>query len=225
MYRFFFQHFLRNPKKVGTILPVTKSVAAQFVRHLDMRSDGTPWRILEVAAGTGSITKSLVAHMQEHDKLDVIEIDARCCELLQSKYNEDKRVNVKCMSILDWKPDFQYDFIVSTLPMNSFSPDTIMNVLKHYKKLGNLETICTYVEYIGLEKLKFMFASKDTRKTIALRRKVLSTFRKNHLLEKNKVFTNFIPCYVYHLKLHPTFKPKCKSKCTLESPCAKTQNG
>ncbi|MBA3817038.1 MAG: hypothetical protein H0X29_11080 [Parachlamydiaceae bacterium] len=211
MYKFIFQRFQHNPKNVGAIVPLSQSVAAQFIKHLSMRSDAAPWKILKAGAGKGKIIRSLVAHMKAHDTLDVVEINPESCNLLKSRYEADKRVSIHCMPILDWQPKIQYDFIVSTLPMNSFIPSFVNDVLNHYKHLGNQEAICTYVEYIGIGKLKSLFANKEARKIIIERRKILNTFHKNHLLEKNKVFANLLPCYVYHLKLHPTYAPNLKS--------------
>lgn len=204
MYKIFFQHFLRNPKNVGAIVPLSQSVADQLVSPLCERSDKKPWKILEVGAGTGSITQAIVANMKKQDSLDVVEIDEDCCKLLEEKFHNNKKVFVNCLSILDWNPSYQYDFIVSTLPMNSFSPEFVMTVLSYYQKITNKNAICTYVEYIGVEQLSLFFAKKEKRETILSRRKLLKNFHKEHLLKKIKVYTNFLPCYVYHLKLHPT---------------------
>jgi phosphatidylethanolamine/phosphatidyl-N-methylethanolamine N-methyltransferase len=208
MYKFFFQYFLRNPMKVGKIIPLSQSVAAQFIRHLELRTDSTPWKILEVAAGTGSITKSLISHMKENDHLDIVETDPECCRLLKDKYSNDKRISVHCTSIMDWHANNDYNFIVSTLPINSFLPKSIEKLFNHFKELGNKESVCTFVEFIGFEKFKFLFANAKYRKVIRRRRRILNTFLKNHMLQKNKVFANFLPCNVYHLKLHPSLKPK-----------------
>jgi phospholipid N-methyltransferase len=221
MSKSFFQHFLRHPSNVRTMIPLSQSAADQFIKLLKMRSDSTPWRILEVAPGNGSVTKSIVSNMKEHDHLDVIGINPTCCDLLRARYAQDSRVSIHCMSIIDWHPGMHYDLIVSKLPINSFLPSLVAKVLKHYRHLGSQESICAQVEYIGLEKVKFMFAKAETRKVIKERRKILNTFFKHHLLEKKKVFANFLPCYVYHLKLHPTLRPKYASKD--QSHCSKVQ--
>lgn len=207
-YKFFFKHFLRDPKNVGALVPLSQSVAEQLSKHLGLRSDDTPWRILEVGAGTGSITQTLVAQMKKQDRLDIVEIDTDCCSLLESKFRGDKRVSVHCQSILDWKPPYNYDFIVSTLPLNSFPPEMVNKIFEHYMNISTNDAICTYVEYIGIERLSLVFANKEKREIIESRRKLLKNFLRNHLLERNKVYTNFLPCYVYHVKLHPSLSPR-----------------
>lgn len=207
-YKFFFQHFLRDPKSVGAIVPLSHSVAEQLSKHLGFRSDSIPWRILEVGAGTGSITQAIVAQMKPNDQLDVVEIDVDCCRLLKDKFHHDKRVTINNLSIEDWNPCYKYDFIVSTLPMNSFPPELVDKIFSHYQKIANKDAICTYVEYIGLEQLSMIFANKEKREVIIARRKLIKNFHRKHLLEKNKIFSNFLPCYVYHVKLHPSLKPR-----------------
>lgn len=202
MYNFFFRHFLRDPKNVGAIVPLSHHVADKLVKHLSTRPDKKPWRILEVGAGTGSITKVIAAGMRKDDRLDIVEIDNDCCMLLNNKYENSNNISIHCMSILDWNPSCRYDFIVSTLPMNSFTPEFVEKILKHYQEISNKNAICTYVEYIGLERLSLVFAKKEKRKNILSRRKFLKNFHKTHLLERNQVLTNFLPCYVYHIKLH-----------------------
>lgn len=208
MYKLFFKRLLQNPKHAGDIAPFSQSVVGQLSKHLDLRSDDMPWRILEVGAGVGSITRSIVPQMKANDQLDVIEIDRECCKLLKDRYKDDKRISIHCASILDWKPDYKYDFIISTLPMNSFSAEYVDQILTRYQQMGTREACCTYVEYIGLEKLSLAFANKEKRDAITNRRKLIKSYLRRHLLEKNKVFTNFLPCYVYHLKLHPTLSPR-----------------
>jgi phospholipid N-methyltransferase len=202
MYNFFFKHFLRDPKNVGAIVPLSQRVAEQLVKYFEQRPPNKPWKILEVGAGAGNITKVIAKHMKAKDHLDIIEIDADCCSLLKRNYKNNPNVWINCLSILDWKPSYQYDFIISTLPLNSFSPQFVENILNHYQNISKKEAVCTYVEYIGLERLSLLFANKEKRDIILSRRKLLKNFHKNHLLKKRKVLTNFLPCYVYSIKLH-----------------------
>lgn len=202
MYRFFLQHFFRNPKNVGAVAPLSQSVAHQLLKDLSQRQDNKPWRILEAGAGTGSVTKEILQLMHENDTLDIVEIDEECCKLLTERFKNEPRAQVHCLSVLDWSPSYSYDFIVSTLPMNSFSSKFVENILNHYQQISTDNAHCTYVEYIGLETLSLVFAKNEKRKTITGRRQLLSDFHKTHLIEKSKVFANFLPCYVYHMTLH-----------------------
>jgi phospholipid N-methyltransferase len=204
MYREFFEHFLRNPKGVGAIVPLSVSVSHGLVKELIERQDNKPWHILEVGAGIGNVTKDILDFMKKDDVVDVIEIDQECCRILESRFSKDPRFHLHCLSIFDWNPSEHYDFIVSTLPLNAFGPDLVEKILTHYQKISNENAFCTYVEYIGLERLSLIFAKSKKRNTIKSRRKVIDNFHRSHLIEKDKILTNFLPCYVYHMKLNET---------------------
>src|SRR5262249_35014534 len=142
---FFLSHFFRNPKLVGAIAPLSESVAKKMVKYFKNRPKDTPCKILEVGAGTGNITKSIIKLLNDKDILDVIEIDPECCKILVKKFKNNHQVRVHCLSILDWIPEYHYDFIISTLPFNSFSVDFVDQVTRHYKSLSNSESVYTYV--------------------------------------------------------------------------------
>jgi phosphatidylethanolamine/phosphatidyl-N-methylethanolamine N-methyltransferase len=202
MDREFFMHFLRDPKSVGALVPLSQCVAESLIKPLKSKSTNNSWKILEVGAGTGSITRHLISLMGAEDQLDVVEIDQDCCELLAHKFDQDSRVSIHCTSILDWAPSFRYDFIVSTLPLNSFSAEMVQKILDHFQNLSKEGSLCTYVEYMGLYQLSLVFSNGKGRRLIQSRRQVLTRFHERHLLEKDKVFLNFLPCYVYQMKLH-----------------------
>lgn len=202
MDRDFFLHFLRDPKSVGALVPLSQCVAERLLKPLKNRRENKPWKILEVGAGTGSITRPLLSMMEKEDSLDIVEIDQSCCGILQNKFGGDPRLKIQCMSILDWHPAFRYDFVVSTLPMNSFSADFVKKILEHYQQLSKEEGVCTYVEYMGLHQLSVVFSKGKSRKLLQTRRQILTQFHERRLVEKNKIFLNFLPCYVYQMKLH-----------------------
>lgn len=203
MYQVFLQHFFRNPKKVGALVPLSKKVAGQLSQDLKVRADHKPWLILEAGAGIGNVSQEILKWMKENDRLDIIEIDPTFCAILKETFKEDRRVTIHCLSILDWKPKDCYDFIVSTLPLNSFAPNFVEKVFKHYQEISKPDARFTYVEYIGLEKVKWLFSNSKNRKISQNRKQFLANFHKTHLLNTDRVYANFLPCYIYHLTLHP----------------------
>lgn len=203
MYHFFLRHFLRNPKNVGAVAPFSQSVASQLTKGMRYRKTHVPWRILEVGAGAGNITRTIVEEMQPSDTLDVIEIDKTCCNLLKEMFSQDGRVSIQCLSILDWTPSLPYDFIISTLPLNSFSADLVAKIFSHFQKIGAADSLYVYVEYMGLERLRLAFGSERSRQAILERRALIQKLHRQYLIKKRRVLTNFLPCYVYVMTLHP----------------------
>lgn len=201
MYFFFLKHFFRNPADVGGLLPLSKTVALEMTKELEARTPGRPWNILEVGSGPGNITGLIADKLQPGDRLDAIEIDSECCKLLKQRFDGDERIGIHCLSILDWRPSYTYDFIVSTLPLNSFNAGMVQKILEHYQALGKPNTRHTYVELAGFEYLNLCFAGKERVQEINSRRTVISGFQKNRLHDKRLIFCNFWPCHIYHLTL------------------------
>ncbi len=197
----FINHFIRNPGGVGAIVPLQGPVISEMIKDMKNRPKGTKWAILEVGAGFGNISESLLKLMSPEDTLDLVEIDSKCCAYLKQRFGNDPRVRVICSSILDWQPKQKYNLIVSTLPLNNFELNTVEAVFKHYLALSHTPSLCAYVEYMGLEKLKQTFSPKSQRSAIDKRRQYIRKLHERYLVEKNPVYCNFLPCHVYHLKL------------------------
>ena len=196
----FLKHFLRNPESVGAITALNTNVANQLTKYLKARPKGESSRILEVGAGTGSVTRTIFSNLSPRDRLDIVEIDPVCCTFLEKEFCTNSRVQVICDSIVSWKPPYEYDFIISTLPFNSLNPDFVQEILLHYQNLSTSTCIFTYVEYIGLGKLSCFFSKKKKKMLIKRRAQTLKAYREKHLFDRNAIFASFPPCHVYHMK-------------------------
>ena len=197
----FFSSFLKDPKSVGAIVPLSQSVARELIKYFANRDRTKPCRILEVGAGIGNVSRTIVESLGKEDHFDIIEIDSSSCNILNQAFSNDSRIEIHCMSIIDWNPAYTYDFIISTLPFNSFDPDFIEKIFAHYKKLLNPNGILTYVEYVGLQQISYAFSNGPQRENIAKRIILLNEFQNKYLIEKKTIFFNFLPCHVYHLQL------------------------
>lgn len=195
----FFQHFLRNPKAVGALSQFSKVVAKHLLAPFLAASSTEGRAILEVGAGMGNISQLLQKKIGPYDRLDIIELDAKCCDHLRGVFQDDPRIQIHEGSILDWIPEVEYDFIVSTLPFNSFSPDFVRNILEKYQSISSPKASLTYVEYIGLHQLSFILSRPRVRKRLLERRTVLRSFQKKYCVHKRNIFLNFLPCHIYHL--------------------------
>lgn len=198
----FLSGFLKNPKSVGAVVPLSQSVAKELIKYFDMRDAKKRYRILEVGAGIGNVSSTIRDSLNPNDQFDIIEIDPACCKLLNQSFGKDARISVHCMSIMDWNPAYTYDFIISTLPLNMFETQFVERIFSHYKKLLSPEGVMTYVEYVGLQQISLAFSKGDKRKNISKRVALLKDLQNHYLIEKKNIFSNFLPCHVYHMKLH-----------------------
>ena len=201
-YFLFFSHFLKNPKAVGAAAPLSQTVIDQITKHLKKRLHLESIRILEVGAGIGNITKSIVKYLQPQDQFDLVEINPEYCLHLAKSFGHIPNLSIHEMSIIDWQPAEKYDFIISTLPFNSFDPSFVEEVFSHYTSLLKPNGLLSYVEYIGLQDINLAFSKGEKKKVIHRRKHYLQSIQDRCLIEKKKIFTNFLPCNVYHLSMH-----------------------
>lgn len=206
-YYLFFSNFLKDPKSVGAVVPLSQNVTKQLVKHFNNRNPKESSRILEVGAGIGNVTRSIVKCLTPQDHFDIVEIDPSCCQLLHRAFGDDPRLSIHCMSILDWQPTETYDFIISTLPLNSFNPKFVEEIFLHYQKFLKPNGVLTYVEYMGLQQISLAFSKGMKREVISKRISLLKEMHNRYLFEKKPVFSNFLPCHVYHMNMDASGKP------------------
>lgn len=75
----FLQGFLRNPLKVGSIVPSSRSLARAVVARVPADARG----VAELGPGTGPITRVLLEHLGPHATVLAIEIDPAFCAVLR----------------------------------------------------------------------------------------------------------------------------------------------
>lgn len=205
----FFEHFLRNPKSVGAITELSDFVANSLLEPLRYNMNSEGHRILEAGAGMGNITRKILELMGPKDHLDIVEIDETCCKNLEATFGNNERVSIHCGSILEWRPECKYDFVVSTLPFNSFDPPTVQTIFEHYRDMSNPSGWLTYVEYIGLHKASMIFSGCKKKEALSERRAIIESFQDKFMAAKDLVYLNFLPCYIYHLNWsNPAYKDR-----------------
>jgi len=190
--------FVRSPKNVGSFIPSSSYLSKAMTKYIVKKE--SPIKILEVGAGTGVITAKIIEKIGNGDLLDVIEIDPKLCKVLKKKFKRYKNVRVHGVSILEWKPDCQYDFIVSALPFNSFNAQMVGFVLDKYKDWIKNNGVLSYVELRGARKKKYFLRGEkkqDFKKNMDARVHFKETFE----FDKDRVFLNVPPARVYHLRI------------------------
>ena len=202
----FISAMFRRPKIIGAVLP-SSSFLAESITDYIQKSKALPKsiKILEVGGGTGVFTEKIVENMKDDDELDVIEIDKGLCDILLKKFKKHKNVKIHCVSILDWSPDYTYDFIISGLPFNSFDYKFVASILEKYKKIIKSGGIISYFEYLLTSTIRKVYAlffySKKDRIDFAKNIQARENFRKVFEFDRDFVFLNVPPAYVYHMKM------------------------
>ena len=79
----FFRRWLSNPLQMGSIIPSSPKLGQLIAKQIDKRSSSS---ILELGAGTGAITKSLISSGISPGRIAVVEIVPEMAEHLRAKF-------------------------------------------------------------------------------------------------------------------------------------------
>lgn len=183
----------RNPKDMGAALPSSKGLAQKITRYVVC--EGTPVRILEVGAGTGSFSKEIIKKMRPQDTLVLIELDAQLCEVLKEKFGHHKNVQVQCISFLDWHPGHRYDFIVSGVPHHNLPEDVLNQFLDAYQNLLSNKGTLSFFEYGPIARtVAEWWRSGEVQGP-------LDKFTQSFSFDKDIILLNVPPARVHHLRI------------------------
>ena len=123
----FIREVARDPVGMGAVFP--SSVQLSQAMTMPVRAlAGQPISVLEAGAGTGAVTRALIAELPAGSRLDVIEANPR----LAAKLNRiadaqpvgNAQIRVHRTRIEGHQADAPYDVIASCLPLSNFPPST-----------------------------------------------------------------------------------------------------
>jgi phosphatidylethanolamine/phosphatidyl-N-methylethanolamine N-methyltransferase len=124
-----FGHFLkgwiRNPLAMGAFAPSGKALAKLMAKDV-----GAASRVVELGAGTGTVTAALLASGVAPHNLYLVERDAQFVKILERRF---PRCQVVAADALDLEQEFgtnaAFDFVISGLPLLCFSPEKRYRVI------------------------------------------------------------------------------------------------
>lgn len=150
----FWGEFLRNPRDVGSVIPSSQILGNAVAKEV-LRSK--PGYVIELGAGTGSITHSLVQIHHLLTELIVIEKSEKLANVLLQRY---AKVNIKagCASLLAdlHIPDDQPLTIVSSLPFRSLPRRELETIRDLISNLGKREAGFRLIQYCYFGRLPFI---------------------------------------------------------------------
>lgn len=202
----FFKEGVSNFHHTGTLCATSKWAAKTLANPL--RKKRAPMKILEVGAGTGSVTVEILKDMIAGDYLTICEINPRFMEAVQERLSEDPiyalhkdKIKFFVGPVQDLPEEDIYDVVVSSLPFLNFTIQTVEEIFDKLSKVSTDKTIMTYYEYIGLRKVGKVVSSPDRRKRII---ELDRYFKEKHAASRighERVWLNVLPINVYTLKL------------------------
>ena len=124
-------HFLRsrksNPEKVGAVMPSGDALARLITKEID--ASHAP--VIELGAGTGALTRALIARGLDESDLTLIESGPNFLKMLRERFPRAHVVKADAARLAGqnlYEPA-SVGAVVSGLPLLSMSPRKIMGVL------------------------------------------------------------------------------------------------
>lgn len=194
----FFVQMLKRPAVVGAVAPTSEMAASAMVAHIP-KVPGIDRHIIEVGAGTGSITKELVKQLQPGDTLDLVELDEGLADILVKRFGTHPQINVLQMSITDWRPAYKYDAMVMSVPFNALPIGITKSIWEHCLQLLKPGATTSYISYMLFPHIKEFLLQGKEKENYRANRQFMADLRKKYLSGHVEIMANLPPADVFYL--------------------------
>ena len=201
----FFRQFRTQFHTTGAIAPSSRHLARAMTRHI-AEARG-PANILEVGPGTGAVTRRILRLLKAEDRLDLVELNESFADLLRQRFQSDPvfksaagQARVHVCGIEAFESDVRYDFIVSGLPFNNFSPAFVEQVLEALFELRRRAESSPFSSTCMSRPLRMIVSPSAERTRLGELDRVVNAFLGRHGISRDSVFLNMPPAWVQHLR-------------------------
>lgn len=205
----FFRESRRHFRSTGSIAPSSRFLAGELVYEL--RRPRGPSRILEVGPGTGSVTEHILRLLMPGDRLDLVEINGRFVDLLQRRFDREPafrrhqdQVELIHAGVEQLLGEGVYDYVISGLPLNSFSVAQVREIFQIYNRLLKLGGTLSYYEYVFIRQLQTPFVNRRERRRLYRVGRIVASYIRSYQIRRHQILINVPPAVVRHLCLKPS---------------------
>lgn len=159
-------YFFKDLKQTGSIAPSSKFLAKDLVYQLKEKIKGDdcqPLKLLELGPGTGPMTKQIVKLLAPSIGLDIVEIHKKFYQIVKTRYRAPN-LHVHHADILQFTPDYKYDFIFSSLPYENMPEKISREIWKKKLSLCSDNAYISYFKYVKFRNFKNDFEEKMVKK-------------------------------------------------------------
>jgi phospholipid N-methyltransferase len=218
-YRLFLGEFWRTYHTTGAVLPSSAGLARALTRYVgepttfSAASNGSaqelhpPRRILEVGPGTGSVTRFIIRELPPEDRLDLAELNDRFVARLRERFDKDEpfrqvatRAEILHQPVEEIADRGPYDLIISGLPLNNFSADSVERILGVLMELLKPGGTLSFFEYIAIRRFRAVVSGRDQRTRLRDIGCLMDDLLTRHEIRRDSVWLNVPPAWVHHVQ-------------------------
>src|SRR5262249_36524496 len=100
-----------------------------------------------------------------------------------------------------------YDYIISGLPLNNFTPGLVRTIFRTFTRLLKPGGTLTYYEYVFVRQLKTPFVAAQERGGLLRVGGVVRKYTRDYQIRRKRVLVNVPPAIVRHLRFKPALMP------------------
>jgi phospholipid N-methyltransferase len=203
----FFKRYLNDPRSVGAIAPSSAGLAQALCDPY--RRCERPARVLEIGAGTGSVTRVLGRVLSPLDYVDICEVNPVFVDILEKDVLTDPdfrdavsagRVRLLRMPVQEIADVEPYDFIVSGLPFTAFELKDVEDIFEVIRRCLKPRGVFSYFEYVGLRRTSAALSWGKSRSRVRSVSSFMTRTIKKHEFARRTVFRNLPPAHARHLR-------------------------
>lgn len=202
----FLREGLTSFHDTGSLCYTTQYAAQQL--SVPLTSPRSPLRVLEVGAGTGSVTNSILDRLIPGDSFVTCEINSRFIPLLKSRLashsaSKNKNIEVSLFPgpVQNLNEDKPYDVIVCALPFLNFSTALVEEIFNKLLRLSTPDTIMSYYQYVGLHHIGKTLSLKQRRDRLSQLEKFFAEIHSTCYEGRTRVWRNFLPIDIFFIKI------------------------
>jgi phospholipid N-methyltransferase len=222
-YRVFWREFRQQYHTTGALLPSGRALSralASFVRNGEATGEvaaaagengrevsARSRRIHEVGPGTGAVTGQIIRAMRPGDRLDLVERNEQFVAQIRARLAEEPeyaklgdRITVIHASVEDLPEDKPYDLIVSGLPLNNFSVDSVGQILDKHRRLLAPGGTLSFFEYVAVRKAKSLISGSEVRQRLRGIGQIFDRLLAANEVRRDFILANVTPAWVHHVQ-------------------------
>ncbi|MFY1681904.1 class I SAM-dependent methyltransferase [Micromonospora sp. WMMD730] len=190
----------RHPRAVGAVAPSSRALARELVHPIRVRSGG-PLTVLEVGAGSGAVTRTILDVLPPTSRLDIVEVSPTfVARLRDTTRTATVAVEIHRTEIEEYRTSRAYDVIVSGLPMTNFDPVQVAGIMARFVGLLRPGGALAYFAYRGTRPARRAFAGSAEARRHAAVDSVMRSYQRAYATGQRTVWLNLPPARVWHLR-------------------------